>query len=62
MLCLLKTTRSLLNTNSTALDARLEASIVYSRQFSNTTVDIIIFDSNSTNATFSVAEAAATIE
>jgi hypothetical protein len=36
--------------------------LVYSQQFSNTTVEIIIFDSNFANATFTVAEAVAALE
>jgi hypothetical protein len=43
------------------LAARLEADLVYSKQFSNTTVDIIVLDSNATNATFTVREVVAAI-
>jgi hypothetical protein len=58
----LPTTRSLLDISADELTARLELDLVYSKQFSNTTVDILIFDSNFTNATFTVSGAVAALE
>jgi hypothetical protein len=58
----LPTTRSLLDISVDELTARLELDLVYSKQFSNTTVDITVLDSNFTNATFTVSEAVAALE
>jgi hypothetical protein len=61
----LPTARSLLDVSATELADRLEVTFEYSQEAGVgeiTTVDIIIFDSNFTNATFSVAEAVTSIE
>jgi hypothetical protein len=59
----LPTTRSLLDISADELAARVIVDgLVYSKQFRNSTGNILIFDSNATNATFTVREAVAALE